>query len=61
MVWNSEITSINGDDRLESLTLRDTVSGEERQLDVTGLFIAIGHDPRSELNARILGTLTVSD
>ncbi|HXH81015.1 thioredoxin-disulfide reductase [Nocardioides sp.] len=49
MVWNSEIASINGDDRLESLTLRDTVTGEERQLDVTGLFIAIGHDPRSEL------------
>ncbi len=49
MVWNSEIVSINGDDRLESLTLRDTVTGDERQLDVTGLFIAIGHDPRSEL------------
>ena len=49
MVWNSEIASINGDDRLESLTLRDTVTGDERQLDVTGLFIAIGHDPRSEL------------
>ena len=49
MVWNSEIAAINGDDRLESLTLRDTVTGEERQLDVTGLFIAIGHDPRSEL------------
>ncbi len=49
MVWNSEITAINGEERLESLTLRDTVTGEERQLDVTGLFIAIGHDPRSEL------------
>ena len=49
MVWNSEIAAINGSDRLESLTLRDTVSGDERQLDVTGLFIAIGHDPRSEL------------
>lgn len=49
MVWNSEIASINGEDRLESLTLRDTVDGSERQLDVTGLFIAIGHDPRSEL------------
>ena len=49
MVWNSEVASINGDDRLESITLRDTVDGTERQLDVTGLFIAIGHDPRSEL------------
>ena len=49
MVWNSEIAEINGDDRLESVTLRDTVTGETRPLEVTGLFIAIGHDPRSEL------------
>ena len=49
MVWNSEVAAINGTDKLESITLRDTVTGEERQLDVTGLFIAIGHDPRSEL------------
>ncbi|MDR7253057.1 thioredoxin reductase (NADPH) [Nocardioides sp. BE266] len=49
MVWNSEVASINGADKLESITLRDTVTGEERQLDVTGMFIAIGHDPRSEL------------
>ncbi|WP_114423598.1 thioredoxin-disulfide reductase [Nocardioides houyundeii] len=49
MVWNSEIAEINGEDRLESVTLRDTVTGEQRPLEVTGLFIAIGHDPRSEL------------
>ncbi|RYP83787.1 thioredoxin-disulfide reductase [Nocardioides guangzhouensis] len=49
--WNSEVASINGQDQLESVTLRDTVTGEERQLDITGLFIAIGHDPRSELLA----------
>jgi thioredoxin reductase (NADPH) len=49
MVWNAEVASINGEDRLESITLRDTIDGSERQLDVTGLFIAIGHDPRSEL------------
>jgi thioredoxin reductase (NADPH) len=49
IVWNSEVASINGTDRLESLTLRDTVTGEQRDLDATGLFIAIGHDPRSEL------------
>ena len=58
MVWNSEIASINGEDRLESLTLRDTVDGDERQLDVTGLFIAIGHDPRSEL---LTGQVDVND
>jgi thioredoxin reductase (NADPH) len=49
MVWNSEVAAINGTDKLESITLRDTVTGEERDLAVTGLFIAIGHDPRSEL------------
>ncbi|HNB00042.1 MAG TPA: thioredoxin-disulfide reductase, partial [Marmoricola sp.] len=47
--WNSEVKSINGADRLESLTLEDTKTGETRELDATGLFIAIGHDPRSEL------------
>jgi thioredoxin reductase (NADPH) len=49
IVWNAEIAEINGDDRLESVTLRDTVTGDTRPLEVTGLFIAIGHDPRSEL------------
>ncbi len=49
MVWNAEIAEIHGADRVESVTLRDTVTGEERPLDVTGLFVAIGHDPRSEL------------
>jgi thioredoxin reductase (NADPH) len=49
IIWNSEVASINGSDRLESITLRDTVTGETRDLDATGLFIAIGHDPRSEL------------
>jgi thioredoxin reductase (NADPH) len=47
--WNSEVASINGSDRLESLTLRDTETGETSELEATGLFIAIGHDPRSEL------------
>jgi len=49
MVWNAEIAELHGDDRLESVTLRDTVTGETRPLEVTGLFVAIGHDPRSEL------------
>ncbi|MVA74964.1 thioredoxin-disulfide reductase [Auraticoccus sp. F435] len=47
--WNSQVTAISGQDALESVTLTDTVTGESRQLDVQGLFIAIGHDPRSEL------------
>ncbi len=51
MVWNSEIAEIHGEEKLEGVTLRDTVTGETRPLDATGLFIAIGHDPRSELLA----------
>ena len=47
--WNSEVAEIHGDDQLTGLTLRDTETGETRELDATGLFIAIGHDPRSEL------------
>jgi thioredoxin reductase (NADPH) len=47
--WNSVVESINGTDRLSSLTLRDTVTGGTRELPATGLFIAIGHDPRSEV------------
>ncbi|MGZ4487080.1 MAG: thioredoxin-disulfide reductase [Nocardioides sp.] len=51
ILWNSVVEEINGEDRLESVTLKDTVTGETRNLDATGLFIAIGHDPRSELLA----------
>jgi thioredoxin reductase (NADPH) len=47
--WNSEVAEIHGDDKLEGITLRDTVTGELRRIDATGLFIAVGHDPRSEL------------
>jgi thioredoxin reductase (NADPH) len=49
IVWNKVVEEIRGDDRLEGVVLRDTVTGETSPLDVTGLFIAIGHDPRSEL------------
>jgi thioredoxin reductase (NADPH) len=47
--WNSEVAAIHGQDKLTGVTLRDTITGEERELSATGLFIAIGHDPRSEL------------
>jgi thioredoxin reductase (NADPH) len=47
--WNSAVETIHGDDKLTGLTLVDTVTGEKRELEATGLFIAIGHDPRSEL------------
>ena len=47
--WNSVVESINGETKVESLTLRDTVTGETRQLPVAGAFVAIGHDPRNQL------------
>ncbi len=47
--WNSAVTAVHGADRVSGITLRDTQTGEERELPVTGLFVAIGHDPRSEL------------
>ncbi len=47
--WNSEVTAIHGEDKVTGMTLRDTVTGETRELEATGLFVAIGHDPRNEL------------
>ena len=47
--WNTEITAVTGDDKMTGLSLRDTVTGEESSMAATGLFIAIGHDPRNEL------------
>jgi thioredoxin reductase (NADPH) len=46
---NSTVDKIHGEDKLSHVTLKDTVTGETRDLPTTGLFIAIGHDPRSEL------------
>ena len=47
--WDSAVEAIHGDPKLTGVTLRDTTTGEKRELAVTGLFIAIGHDPRTEL------------
>ena len=47
--WNSAVDAIHGEDKLTGVTLRDTVTAETRELPVTGLFVAIGHDPRNEL------------
>jgi thioredoxin reductase (NADPH) len=47
--WNSAVEAIHGDSKLTGITLRDTTTGETRELPVTGLFVAIGHDPRNEL------------
>lgn len=48
-VWNSEVVDVLGDAKVSGITLRNTVTGETSDLAVTGLFIAIGHDPRNEL------------
>jgi thioredoxin reductase (NADPH) len=47
--WNSEVTGVLGDSTASGLRLRDTVTGEQSTLEIGGLFVAIGHDPRSEL------------
>ncbi|GAA1681928.1 thioredoxin-disulfide reductase [Streptomyces yatensis] len=48
-VWDSAVEEIHGDGKLSGLTLRDVKKDETSELPVTGLFIAIGHDPRTEL------------
>jgi thioredoxin reductase (NADPH) len=47
--WNSAVDAIHGESKVSGVTLRDTVTGETRDIEVTGLFVAIGHDPRNEL------------
>ncbi len=49
VAWNSQVVDLLGDEKLSGIVLEDTVTGQQRELSVTGLFIAIGHDPRSEL------------
>ncbi|MET9019338.1 thioredoxin-disulfide reductase [Actinopolymorpha sp. NPDC004070] len=48
-LWNTEVLAAEGTDKLEGLLVRDTRTGEQSTLPVTGFFEAIGHDPRSEL------------
>ncbi|MBN8880695.1 MAG: thioredoxin-disulfide reductase [Salana multivorans] len=47
--WYSEVAAIHGEDKVTGVTLRDVRTGEERELPATGLFVAIGHLPRTEL------------
>jgi thioredoxin reductase (NADPH) len=47
--WNSEVAAIHGENKVTGVTLRDIVTGETREIEATGLFVAIGHDPRNEL------------
>ena len=57
-VWNSQVVDVLGQDKVSGIVIEDTVTGEQRELPVTGLFIAIGHDPRSEL---VRGVVDVDD
>lgn len=55
-VWNSEPIEVLGDDQVSGIRLRNALDGNESTLDVTGVFVAIGHDPRSEL---VRGTIAL--
>ena len=52
--WNSQVVELHGEDSLTGITLEDTVTGDRRRLEATGLFVAIGQVPRSELVADVL-------
>lgn len=58
MHWNSVVEKINGETKLESLTLRNNETGETSDLPVSGMFVAIGHEPRTEL---LQGSLKLDD
>src|SRR5450631_1672007 len=47
--WNSAVDAIHGQDKVTGVSLHDTVTGATRLLPVSGVFVAIGHDPRNEL------------
>lgn len=54
VIWNSEVTEVNGDDEIKSIELTNTVTGEKSTLEVGGLFIAIGHEPNTKfLNGQL--------
>ena len=48
-VWDSEVVEVLGSEKVTGLRLRSTKDGTEQVLPVTGVFVAIGHDPRSDL------------
>ncbi|WP_141681873.1 thioredoxin-disulfide reductase, partial [Mycobacterium malmoense] len=56
IVTNTAVLGVEGSETVNGLRVRDTVTGEESTLAVTGVFVAIGHDPRSELVREVLDT-----
>ena len=64
VLWNAEVVGINGEDKVRSVTVRDTESHQTSELPVTGLFVAIGSDPRTalvkdQLELTVDGTIAV--
>jgi thioredoxin reductase (NADPH) len=57
-LWNTEVIDVLGADKVEGLKLRNTIDGTESEQAFTGLFVAIGHIPRSEL---LLGQITLDN
>jgi len=56
--WNSEVVAIHGAEKVTGVTLRDTVTGETREHPATGVFVAIGHVPRTDL---LVGQITLDE
>jgi thioredoxin reductase (NADPH) len=56
--YNSRIAAIHGQDKVTGVTLTDTITGDTRELSATGVFVAIGHLPRTEL---VTGQLDLDD
>ncbi|MEI7754144.1 MAG: thioredoxin-disulfide reductase [Actinomycetota bacterium] len=54
MLWNTTVTDLAGTDKLEGATVRNVLTGEESFLPVTGLFVAIGHRPNTDLFSGVL-------
>jgi thioredoxin reductase (NADPH) len=54
ILWNHTVTEINGADRVESIEVTDTITGAVSTMDVTGVFIAIGHRPNTDLFTGVL-------
>ena len=56
--WNSEVVAIHGEDKVTGVTLRDTLTGETREHEAGGIFVAIGHVPRTDL---VVGQVDLDD
>jgi thioredoxin reductase (NADPH) len=54
MLWNSTVTDLVGDAQLEAIKVRNTVTGDESTLPMSGLFIAIGHRPNTDVFKGVL-------